>query len=171
MAAVVLPAVTVPDTVVGKPGAQAHPAFALPPSPPLSDSPGSPTVPVDVAAEERAATARLAAAAARVRLATDDEVPEDEQHAQPLEIERPLGETELSYFLPSREDGVNDMCVSRCSLCCWNLLSKERWALRWVTILPQLISLFAREPYPSFATITLSSAAWSSWTPTGFFNL
>jgi len=26
-----------------------------------------------------------------------------------LHIERPLGETEASYFLPSRESGVNDM--------------------------------------------------------------
>ena len=26
-------------------------------------------------------------------------------------VERKLGDTELSYFLPSRENGVNDMCV------------------------------------------------------------
>lgn len=59
---------------------------------------------VDVASEEHAA------AAARVCLATD--ASEDDTDADALEIERPLGETELSYFLPSREDGVNDMCVS-----------------------------------------------------------
>ena len=28
-----------------------------------------------------------------------------------LNVERKLGECELSYFLPSRESGVNDMCV------------------------------------------------------------
>lgn len=27
-------------------------------------------------------------------------------------LERNLGETETSYYLPSREDGVNDMCVT-----------------------------------------------------------
>ena len=27
-----------------------------------------------------------------------------------LHVERKLGDTEISYFLPSRESGVNDMC-------------------------------------------------------------
>jgi len=29
----------------------------------------------------------------------------------PCPIERPMGNTELSYYLPARADGVNDMCV------------------------------------------------------------
>lgn len=33
----------------------------------------------------------------------------------PVVFERKMGETEVSYFLPSRADGVNDMCVSRFS--------------------------------------------------------
>ncbi len=36
------------------------------------------------------------------------EVPEEKTE---LCFERPLGDTELSYYLPSRGDGVNDMCV------------------------------------------------------------
>ena len=37
--------------------------------------------------------------------------------AQPsLLVERKMGETELSYFLPSRADGVNDMYVNPLAL-------------------------------------------------------
>ena len=79
-----------PAPAAHKDKAQSQPAYSLPPSPPLSDE------------DERAADARLQATADRPR--ADDVFPD-------LEFERPLGETELSYFLPSREDGVNDMCV------------------------------------------------------------
>ena len=33
------------------------------------------------------------------------------KHAEPLYYERRMGDTELSYFLPSRQSGVNDMYV------------------------------------------------------------
>ena len=43
-----------------------------------------------------------------------DELPREEvssKDAQSIYFERKMGDTELSYFLPSRESGVNDMCV------------------------------------------------------------
>lgn len=47
-----------------------------------------------------------------------------------LRYERKMGDTELSYFLPSRQSGVNDMCVrfivsSRISSLQWSVLSSE----------------------------------------------
>ena len=34
--------------------------------------------------------------------------------AETVCFERRMGDTELSYFLPSRQSGVNDMCVCPC---------------------------------------------------------
>lgn len=65
---------------------QSFPAYSLPPSPPLSDDDEQLQKVADVAPEKNGSD-----------IFTN------------LEFERPLGETELSYFLPSRDDGVNDM--------------------------------------------------------------
>jgi len=41
--------------------------------------------------------------------------------------ERKMGDTELSYYLPSRANGVNDMCVSYLSLTFFNLIFLLRY--------------------------------------------
>ena len=38
-----------------------------------------------------------------------DAVNPDASPAPPVVLKRPLGDSELSYYLPSREDGVSDM--------------------------------------------------------------
>lgn len=83
--------VHIPDAVKPAAHSKMQPAYVLPPSPPLSD---------DDERQQRRFDLEVAA-----------DRPRDEVFPQ-LEFERPLGETELSYFLPSREDGVNDMYVA-----------------------------------------------------------
>ncbi|KAH8110634.1 hypothetical protein DFH11DRAFT_1730086 [Phellopilus nigrolimitatus] len=94
MAAAAAPAAARPPHALAMPaGIDKKPAgaargFALPPTPPLSD---------DEHDDPRVGPARLDAAADRPR-------------APPTRVfERTLGDTELSYYLPSRADGVNDM--------------------------------------------------------------
>ena len=65
----------------------------LPPTPPLSD---------DEYDEDVSQKARLQQVADRPRASLQSEIV----------FERYMGSTELSYFLPSRADGVNDMFVS-----------------------------------------------------------
>jgi hypothetical protein len=43
--------------------------------------------------------------------ASEDVSPENSVKAESVCFERKMGDTELSYFLPSRQSGVNDMCV------------------------------------------------------------
>ncbi len=43
------------------------------------------------------------------------ELNDEELPSEHLTFERKMGDTELSYYLPSRADGVNDMCVPRFS--------------------------------------------------------
>ncbi|THG97375.1 hypothetical protein EW145_g7627, partial [Phellinidium pouzarii] len=62
--------------------------YTLPPSPPLSD---------DEREHEREHTSHL------------DHIANTPKASTPLLYERALGDTELSYYLPSRADGVNDM--------------------------------------------------------------
>lgn len=52
-----------------------------------------------------------------------------EEFSAPLTFERKLGDTELSYFLPSRADGVNDMCVPFHPRLSFAVLIKAHFAL------------------------------------------
>ena len=79
------------DTTVMNKRASTSKALELPPTPPFSDD----------GRDEGEFVSKLGQAADRTRVPSEP----------PLVFERKMGDTELSYFLPSRADGVNDMCV------------------------------------------------------------